>query len=128
MSNCIDIVYGKKVTLSTKEVDGYKLRELLMKAEKEVNCENSSSETIDAELRIAWWFLCRNTKITPRHGAVIVFGAGRSSHTWRDFKGTLWVLKKFIKKSVIINFGFKDEYDGFKTIERENIDLEVGLS
>ena len=127
MSNCIEIVYKYKVKLRPKEVDGYALRKLLQKAEMEVNRSNSVDDKIPWKLRTAWWFLSRNTIIKGNHGVEIVFGAGRSSHTWRDFKSTLELLKEFIRCPVLVNFGFKDEYDGFKAIFRETINLQTGI-
>lgn len=127
MSNCINIVYKNMVHLNASEVDVNGLRSLIMKAEKEVNANSSVDEEIPAELKLAWWFLSKNTIFKNTGGVDIRFGAGRSGHTWRDFKGTLWTLKNFIKCPVWIRFGITDEYDGHQTIERVSVNLQEGL-
>jgi len=125
MSNCINIVYKSVIDLKPYQVDASGLRDLITKAEKEVNKENSFD--VPGELHFTWWFLCNAVRFKNNGGVQIRLGRGRSSHTWRDFRGTLGILSQFIKSSVIVRFGITDEYDGFKSIERLSVDLSKGL-
>lgn len=127
MSNCIDIVYKSVIDLKPYQIDAVGLRNLITKAEEEVNNDNSVSEKVPTDLRAAWWYLSANTVFLTRGGVRIFLGRGRSSHTWRDFRWTLSVLKQFIRSPVIVRFGITDEYDNHKSIVRTSVDLQKGL-
>jgi len=93
------------------------LRELIERAEGNVNSENCVTEDRPAEERVAWWFLSGNTKFA-NGGVVIFLGNGRSTHTWRDLKATLYTLGTFCKRPKTLRFQVSDEFDGFETIGR----------
>lgn len=127
MSNCINIVFKNVVSLKPHEVDAQGLKELITRAEKEVNDKNCVDDNTSGELKVAWWHLSINTQFRKGGGVEVRLGNGRSSHTWRDFRGTLNVLKKFIKTPVWIRFGVTDEYDNHETIQRMTVNLQEGL-
>ena len=65
--------------------------------------------------------------IEPSGAYVLIrFGEGRSSHTWRDFKWLLSVLKPFFKKPCSYRFKLRDEYDGFAKVFPCVVDFHEG--
>ena len=123
MSNCIDIEQRSKVRFEPWEIDAEGLRALLKRAEAEVNHDNCVGEDVEGKLKIAWWFLSINTQF-KRTGAVeIRFGDGRSSHTWRDLRGTFQVLSEFVKIPKSHGFICSDESDGHEAWFRMVVDL-----
>jgi len=124
MSNCIEIEQRGKVRFEPWEIDARGLKALIERAEVEVNGENSMSDEVDWKLRIAWWYLSINTQF-KRSGAVeIQFGEGRSSHTWRDIRGTFKLLSEFVKLPKYHGFICSDESDGHETWFRMVVDLQ----
>lgn len=127
MSNCIELVQGSDhLTFHHDEIDGLGLSELIREAEAKVDKNNCVNEDVEVRLKIAWWFLSKNTTFNE-HGVIINLGSGRSGHTWRDFGATFHVLSKFIKKPKTVEFSICDEGDGYKTTEHIEIDLQKGL-
>ena len=126
MSNCIRIVYKAKISLKPDQVDTEGLRKLIEEAEKKVDDNNCMSKDVRPELKMSWWFLSLNTIFKPKGGVDIIFGEGRSTHTWRDFRGALQVLSQFIKVPVQVRFGIKDEFDSYGDIVRVPVNLQDG--
>jgi len=115
MSNCIHIEGNARVHFEPDEIDAQGLKELLDKAEEKVSELNCVSEEIEPDLRLAWWYLPQ-TKIREDNSVDIHFGLGRSTHTWRDFRGTLKVINKFVKKPKVHTFQISDESDAFEEV------------
>ncbi len=98
MSNCIKVINNKlSFTIDHFDIIGFK--NLIDEAELKINNENCSKYGDEATntLIAVWWFLSKNTKITP-YEVMITFNEGRSSHTTRDFKIILNIISKFITK------------------------------
>jgi len=123
MSNCIEIEQRSKVRFEPWEIDARGLKELIERAEAEVNHDNSVSENVEGKLKLTWWFLSQTQ--FKRTGAVeIRFGEGRSSHTWRDLRGTFQVLSEFVKLPKHHGFICSDESDGHRTWFRMVVNLQ----
>ena len=124
MSNCITID-NPTVRFNPGVLDDQALSGLLNSASENITLKNCTNEELDADERMAWWFLCENT-MTFKNGTVVInLGRGRSSHTWRDFKGTLQILSRFVKKDFHYTFQIRDEVDDFDQAENYRIDLRV---
>lgn len=108
MSNCIEIVRGRKVVFLKDEIDIEKFKVLVD------SVAGLPAAPTERDGNIAWWFLQRNSLVDQR-GVVINFSEGRSSHTWRDFEATLEVLKGFMKKPKHHHFVVSDEFDDFRS-------------
>ncbi len=106
MSNCITL-RNNEVFFSKEEIDMVKLRALLDSVPKEYD----KARSIGGDIETAWWYLSENT-VLDDNGAIITFGEGNSSHTWRDFRGLInSVLKPLMLKEKTHTFRAHD--DGF---------------
>jgi len=111
------------VRFGANEINAAKLNQLIRRSDREVSQKNCTDENISPDLRLAWWFLAKNTRFM-RHGIVeIHFGAGRSSHTWRDLQGTLETLRSFVVKNKRWRFIATDESDGHREQFNLNVDF-----
>lgn len=82
-------------------------------------------ENFNSRVYHGWWFLHNAWRFEDGDGKIrIDFGTGRSSHTWRDFKGTLEVLRTYVKKPKVKVFTMRDESDGFKHWFMAKIDFQ----
>lgn len=115
MSNCIDIRNGV-VTFHKSILNIPALKKLLdsVRDLKEAPKDNQGY--------FAWWFLSQNTVIQGDY-AFIHFGAGRGSHSYRDFLGTLIHLKSFILRRKTHVFKYTDEQDGHQKVLTWKIDF-----
>ena len=105
MSNCIMFENGSEQVSFPK--DSFDVEEFLKTYNEKIIEKN--------EYGNVWqWFLFGNWSILD-HKLVISFGRSKSSHTWRDFDGTIRELSKFIKKPVKHKFIISDEMDDFKS-------------
>jgi len=114
MSNCIDVVKGEKVVFFPDEIDIEKFKALV---DSVANLPKAPEEK---DGYYAWWFLQRNSAVDQR-GVVIRFGQGRSTHTNRDFDGTLLTLSKFMKKEKYHVFSVTDEGDGHRKVYTQTV-------
>lgn len=114
MSNCIQLYHTRqatdKVVFFRDEIDVEGFKAFLARAERS---RSDDPPVEEREREMAWWFLQANTLVDHR-GAVIRFGQGRSSHTWRDLRGTVDILKRFVKKTKYHRFVATDEADGHR--------------
>lgn len=112
MSNCITL-YNHIVVFNNDEIDIAKLFDIIQALPLEVGSFPKTAE--ETHQYYCWWFLnSLNVKFNkskpqifdinevdqkPKYDSVTVkFGHGRSSHTWRDFRGLLNnVIKPLIK-------------------------------
>lgn len=110
MSNCISLS-NESVFFKKDEIDLLKLKEVL-DATPHTLAECEVLDKTDKGWRaFCWWFLKDNTHIALGDtGAVIKFGEGRSSHTWRDFRGIVnHVIKPLMLKNKVHVFQVEDE-------------------
>lgn len=113
MSNCIDID-NCAVAFTHQEIDIDRFDAFLKAAVKD---------------SMAWWFLQTNTRIvrSGKLGAVeISFGWGRSTHTNRDFRGTIEAIRPFMLRNKNHTFLVKDEFDGMKETFRVPVEFRTG--
>jgi len=120
MSNCIEIDRPRPLRLKTQYVDVQGLANLVNRTR---TLPDAPDYKVDPDGHTAWWFLSTNVHFYT-DCVEIYLGAGRSSHTNRDFKGTLALLSKFIVRPVTVPFTFRDEYDGFVMSQRNVVDLD----
>lgn len=133
MSNCIELsTETQTVVFVPEEIDSGKLK-LLLDSVQHIKSsgdpeylELATNKKENHSKYFAWWFLLRNTEFRPDGGVKIRFGRGNSGHTWRDFGGTLYWLKDFIKKEKIHRFSIADEMDDFETYEPYIINFLTG--
>ena len=59
-----------------------------------------------------WWFLSDNVKEVGKE-IHIYFGQGRSTHTFRDFIGTVNIINEYYDGEQTVNFIMRDESDAF---------------
>jgi len=117
MSNCITIEMKKSVTFKPNEIDAVGLYKLIKEAEEKIKSgKDAVQDNIDPKYKIAWWFLAQNTEFKRTGSVVIHFGEGRSSHTNRDFRATIYYLKDFVLKDKWHRFWISDEYDNYESI------------
>jgi hypothetical protein len=102
MSNCIQIGGKGTVTLAAGSFNVEGLRALV-----DAVRDLPTAPTDDGY--IAWWFL--TASVFTDRSVRIKFGRGRSSHTYRDFRATLWLLAKFALEPIELRF---------KLLDREN--------
>lgn len=108
MSNCIWLG-NNVVKFHPWEIDRDKLKSILDNLPKE--CPDGINLTLESVIGYyAWWFLKENT-IFQKNGIVkIRFGEGRSTHTWRDFRGLVnQVIKPLMLCPKIHTFIAKDD-------------------
>jgi hypothetical protein len=108
MSNCVDIK-NPVVRIPNHLIDTAGLRGLIASAEDAPYIHEDPPEVKDAkgDRRMAYWFLDGNVLFT-RDEVIIEFGAGRSTHTFRDFEGTIQTLRKFIRGPFSYTFQVSD--------------------
>lgn len=104
MSNCIDL-RNNEVYFSKDEIDLPKLKALV----DSVPQTYDEASKIGGDTEFVWWFLASNT-IMDDNGAFINFGAGESTHTWRDFRSLInRILKPLMLKEKTHTFQANDE-------------------
>lgn len=124
MSNCIRILKGEEVCFFPDEIDIEGFKALMAKAKNHSSTDGTEWTREKGEQTMAWWFLSNSA--ADHRGVAIWFGCGRSSHTWRDFQGTLSVLKQFIKKPKTHRFTCSDESDGFEHPFKMKVEFQTG--
>ncbi len=111
MSNCIEL-HNYEVVFSQDEFDVETYLKVL-----EEHKEHKRTPELDDSF---CWFLRDNSSVKTNtdgiKSIIIRFGKGQSSHTWRDFKWTIWYLNQFIKKPKTHTFTASDEFDGFNQL------------
>ena len=85
MSNAIKIK-NNSVVFPAYTIDAEGLKKLIDESESSINDKNCTDPNADPDLKIAWWFLNKNTKIFDNGNVIVHFGDGRSQHTERDFQ------------------------------------------
>lgn len=125
MSNCIHI-HNPKIRLTADQVDLEKLDDLLHRTVG-ITRDNAFNWP-DKEAMMAWWYLEQNTTITRSTHKLyeytdIELGMGRSTHTWRDFRGTMSILAKMLHKPLIFILRLSDESDSFEAKYRATVKL-----
>jgi hypothetical protein len=120
VSNCIEITNRAVKVFNNRDIDVNALRALVASV-----CDLPDAPK-SGDGYIAWWFL--STADFDSAGNVsVVFGQGRSSHTWRDFRGTLGVLAKFARRSIRLTFTLRDiDWDNNSRPGPFTITLEPG--
>lgn len=119
MSNCIEIK-NCAVTFAADEIDIPKLK-------ADIEEKKDGPPFIDSEHgsgtmnNMVYWFLNDYNVSFKEDSVTIRFGAGRSSHTNRDFRGIINYLSDFMLKSKSHTFTIYDEYDGFQTPGRMEV-------
>lgn len=109
MSNCIQIYDVIMIPLDIVDVDG--LFNLI-----DAGAQRNEKSVFDGSPEsMAYWFLTRDNVRISGDQLVIKLGGGRSTHTWRDFEGTLYLLAGYISGNYYTEVQVSDEYDGFKT-------------
>ena len=118
MSNCVEI--HNDVVISNRYFDGAKLLADIAEYEaSEPSCPEFGLE--DPTTFYLWWFIgSANVSSYFRGKATLIsFGHNRSSHTWRDLRGTEKFLAKYLKldKGQVLHCPCRmsDESDGFST-------------
>lgn len=118
MSNCVTI--HNDIVISNRYFDGERLL-------ADIKSYEASSpvcpawDTDDLTSYYLWWFLgSNNVKSYFRGKAIIIsFGYNRSSHTWRDLRGTEHFLARYLKikegQTLHCPCRMSDESDGFST-------------
>ena len=108
MSNCINFV-NPKVFFPCTVLNQAALKAAIEKAQTEINRENCVTFEDDgkSDSRCLWWYVS-DVQYNDQ-GTVIVFGQGRSSHTWRDFQWLLKVLSKFMMQEMELSMQVDDE-------------------
>ena len=106
MSNCIDIELSL-VTLTSKEFRVRDYKELIESHKPHLEQDFDVDDAV-------CWFLTDNSFFKD-DSVTIAFGRGRSGHTWRDFRWTIWFLNQYFLAHVSHTFLISDEYDGFET-------------
>lgn len=106
MSNCVQLE-NHVVRFANQEIDA---KALLIFLE---GLPPSLNDNMTGEQQNAWWFLATCTYYHS-WGVEIRFGEGRSSHTHRDVRGVVDVLRPFMKKHKKHTFIARDESDGFQ--------------
>ena len=119
MSNCIKIEDNDVVVFTPDEIDIPKIAELINRVK---DLPNPPNDKADWDGWLAWYFLARNTDITEDN-LMIQFGRGRSMHTIRDFRQTIRLIEKHMKRSKSHVFQASGESDGFKLIEPWRVDF-----
>jgi hypothetical protein len=125
MSNCITLHRNQKVVFLSDEIDveGFKA---MMATAKDRDYKKGSLTPEEVDAYYAFWFL-RDCSFADRRGVIICFGEGRSSHTNRDFEGTLKILSRLIKKPKYWRFVATDEFDGHKRAFWINVEFQRGV-
>jgi len=133
MSNCIEID-NPMIYFRNEEIDRVALEKLLIEAGGNITigpgkCPFGYANDQEATLNNVWWFLCGAVEFHDSNGVMIHFATGRSTHTERDFRSTLLILCKYLKKEVNLSFKVRNEYDGFKRVSlwRVHMHPERGL-
>jgi hypothetical protein len=122
MSNCI-YIYNPTVQFKPSEINISGLLSLLNSVK--TITDSKDLDLLTPDQCMAWWYLTGNTSYV--NGKLYIhFGQGRSSHTWRDFRGTLRVLSKFVIQPKSNIFTMSDEYDGHKTRFHCIVDFKKG--
>lgn len=128
MSNCVEFLPGgDTLVLPNRVVDVERLQALVYRS------MGVSSDTIttmlgrtltDDEVALyhAWWFM-PHMQFTDKRVS-LQLGHGHSIHTWRDLKGTMETISKFMLEPWTARFICTDESDGFK--KAYVLDITVG--
>lgn len=74
----------------------------------------------------AWWFLQANCGPLPDGGFVVRFGMGRSEYTFRDLRGTVELLRRFMLRPKTKVITCRDESDGFRRAFKMTLDFGKG--
>lgn len=112
MSNCLHFLrYSPCFNSDDMDIEGYK-RFIQSIPATEIYREAREKLGEGSDEMMGWWFLARNSEFHD-YFVQIHFGRGRSSHTYRDFQGTLDVLKQFILRNYFYTFKCTGEEDGF---------------
>ena len=127
MSNCVTIESRHSVEFRPGQIDSERFRDFLARCEQEVNYNNRSKDGVDRRLQMGWWFLSSNTTFKIRGGCTIYFGQGRSSHTWRDFQGTIQLISEFVTADKGWYFIMSNEFDGFASKFKVRVDFRKGV-
>ena len=125
MSNCIQLVDNESVVFTPDEIDVDAFKALVASSKKHDYKQPFTPEI--GKANCAWWFLETNHHVIDGKGVMIEFGCGRSSHTWRDFRGLLSTLAPLMKKAKYHTFWASDEFDGFKDVFKIKLNFKVGL-
>lgn len=111
MSNCVKIYTD--VIISNRNIDTF---QLFKDIEKYKDIEYKSEMTLEEST--FYWFIDDHNVELEGTNLVISLGHGRSSHTWRDLRGTLIQLSKYLTlkegETLVIPMQMADEYDDFK--------------
>jgi hypothetical protein len=128
LSNALEIDDGYCIKFATKHV-APELIELIKKAQEDENWpsldyDNLTKEAVDYYL--VWWFLSTNVDFEKR-SMVINLGYGRSAHTWRDLRQTIWLLNDYWRSDKTFHHVCRiaDEGDEYQTLERYIIHLGI---
>jgi len=130
MSNCIQLhnfsvkFYEDEIDITKffEAVDEYERRGDPYDHEKRCGCPIDKEDAFKHYM--FWYFLSKNSEVrSDEKGKYlrIRFGKGRSEHTHRDFKQTIWAINLFMKKPKKHTFTLADEYDGFDELEQETV-------
>lgn len=127
MSNCIEI-YNGCIKIATKHV-APELIELIKKAQEDENTPRLDHNNLTKEATDyykVWWFLSTNVSFEKK-SMVIDLGYGRSRHTWRDFRQTIWLLNDYWCSDKTFKYVFRiaDEYDAYQTTENYAVNLGI---
>jgi len=119
LSNCISFHnQGEGVLFPNKVLRKEALEQALQKIqgrgkpEADIREEHTEEEVDQYHY---WWFLEGTSDLTPE-GFLVRFGHGRSGHTWRDWRNTLWFLHQFVEKPFAFTVYLSDEYDGHDSV------------
>jgi hypothetical protein len=99
MSNCMSFRPGAEIWLEEPFVDVMRLHADLKALPATKPADAPDGGMSDATM--LWWFVENAVTLWPdKHRPALAWhvGTGRSSHTFRDFAGTLWTLQKYVKQ------------------------------
>ena len=98
MSNCVDVYSTLLLPLESLDAEQF----LKRIAECNANPENEKAGWVgnptedDWERQMMWWFLGQENTYIDDGYLCIDLGNHRSRHTWRDLKGTLRLIGKYV--------------------------------
>lgn len=80
MSNCLFFPANNVVRFNAFDISIMRMRSLLRDCPREIpDCEKDP-------INFAVWYYLKTCTVVDDTGVTISFGAGRSCHTWRDFR------------------------------------------
>lgn len=122
MSNCVTL--HTALAISMKKIDGARLVEDINEFEaNDPSCP--AWDTDDDTSYYLWWFLGSGNVRVKGTVLIIALGRHRSTHTWRDLRGTEKFLSRYLLVDKIKSYTLmSDESDGFRQVYHGKVVIE----